>query len=297
MRFYHHSGKGFISGWFYGFLLFFLFACNNPSEYPGFKKTTSGIYFKLHQLGEDARNPSPGDYITIDIDYLTMKDSLFFSGRRKVQVQHPKYKGSVDECFMLMKPGEKATFIIDAKPFFENTLHSSLPSFIGQEEKMKVEIDLISLQSKQDYENEKTAFLKWIEDFGAYEKEILNQFINKKHTDVKPLESGLYKLVIHAGQGKQVETGDTVIVHYEGRFLNGKFFDSTKQRKEPFGFVYGTEWQVVEGLEEAIGTMKEGEKSLFILPSDIAFGRDGSSTGIVPPYTSVVFEVELIELK
>ena len=85
-------------------------------------------------------------------------------------------------------------------------------------------------------------------------------------------------------------------VNYEGRFLNGKFFDSTVRRKQPFQFVYGTEWQVVEGLEEAIGMMKEGEKSLFILPSNLAFGTEGSSTGIVPPFTSLIFEVELLAI-
>ena len=50
-------------------------------------------------------------------------------------------------------------------------------------------------------------------------------------------------------------------------------------------------------LEEAIGEMKENEKALFIMPSDIAFGNSGSSTGIIPPFTSVVFTVELLQVR
>jgi FKBP-type peptidyl-prolyl cis-trans isomerase FkpA len=87
------------------------------------------------------------------------------------------------------------------------------------------------------------------------------------------------------------------VVHYEGRFLNGKFFDSTRQRNDPFQFVYGQQWQVVKGMEEAIGMMHEGEKALFIMPSGLAFGQTGSSTGIVPPFTSLIFEVELLLVK
>ena len=113
---------------------------------------------------------------------------------------------------------------------------------------------------------------------------------------MKPTGSGLYHLKLREGTGKRIEKGDTVTVNYEGRFLNGKFFDSTIRRNQPFQFVYGTEWQVVKGLEEAIGMMHEGEKSLFILPSDLAFGTEGSSTGIIPPFTSLIFEVEILKV-
>lgn len=273
-----------------------LVSCTHVSEYPGFTKTNSGIYFKLNRLGEDSRNPSPGDYITINISYKTLKDSVFFRGRRKILVQKPSYKGSIDECFMMMKAGENATFIIEAQPFFEITLNNKLPSFLEPGDKLKINVDLVDLQTAEEYKNEKKAFLNWINDLDAFEKEVLRQYIEKQEMNIQPIKNGLYKLKIKQGHGKQVHLGDTVIVHYEGKFLNGKFFDSTKMRNEPLGFIYGTEMQVVEGLEHAIGTMQEGEKSLFILPSDLAFGSEGSSTGIIPPYTSVIFEVELLKV-
>jgi FKBP-type peptidyl-prolyl cis-trans isomerase len=94
-----------------------------------------------------------------------------------------------------------------------------------------------------------------------------------------------------------VAVGDTVLIHYEGYFLNGNFFDSTHQRNEPLQFVYGQQWQVIGGLEKAIGKMHEGDKALVIIPSEQAFGADGSVEGIVPPFTPVVFEVELINVK
>jgi len=162
--------------------------------------------------------------------------------------------------------------------------------------KMKVSLNIIEIQTQTEYQNEKEAFLNWIEDFGEYEKVILKQFLMEEKIDVQPSGSGLYYLKIREGKGKSIEKGDTITINYEGKFLNGKFFDSTIKRNQPFQFVYGTEWQVVEGLEEAIGMMKEGEKSLFILPSDLAFGTEGSSTGIIPPFTSLIFEVEVLSV-
>jgi FKBP-type peptidyl-prolyl cis-trans isomerase len=271
-------------------------SCKYFSKYPGYSKTKSGIYYKLLKFGESSDKAQPGDYLTMDIAYKTIEDSLFFEGRRRVQVSEPKFPGAIDECFLMLAEEEKAEFIISANDFFTKTLETSLPGFLNPEDPMKVEIDVIEIQSEEDYYREKEAFLHWIEDFGEYEKVILRQFIEQKKIDKEPTESGLYHITLIEGTGDSVRVGDTVTVHYEGKFLNGKFFDSTKRRNSPFQFVYGRKWQVIPGMEEAIGRMIEGEKALFIIPSKIGFGQTGSSTGIIPPYTSTIFEVELIEV-
>jgi FKBP-type peptidyl-prolyl cis-trans isomerase len=273
-----------------------LYSCDRLSKYPGYSKTWSGIYYKLLTIGEDNAKAQPGDYVTFDISYKTIKDSLFFSGRRKFQVTKPEYEGSVDECFTMLAKGEKAEFIISASNFFKKTLQNNLPSFLKPEVDMKIIINMVDIQSSKQYENEKKAFLRWIEDFGDYEKEILSQYMQEQKLSISPVGSGLYYIKVKKGDGRKVAKGDTVTVDYEGRFLDGKFFDSTVKRHESFQFVYGTEWQVVKGLEEAIGMMEEGEKAIVILPSELAFGETGSSTGIIPPFTSLVFELELIKI-
>ncbi len=270
--------------------------CRKFSKYPGYKKAKHGIYYQLHTLGEDTVKAGPGDYITVNLAYLTPQDSVFFRGSRKFQVSHPAYKGAVDECFMKLAAGESATFIIQADNFFMETLHTDLPRFLEPGGPMKMYVEMIEIQKKEDYTREKEAFLSWIEDFGEYEKVILHQFISEEKLDVSPLPSGIYYLNLKPGTGKKVELGDTVTLNYEGRFLNGKFFDSTVKRQQPFQYVYGTEWQVIKGLEEAIGIMSEGEKSLFILPSELGFGNQGSSNQVIPPFTSLIFEVEILKV-
>lgn len=271
----------------------FFFSCDSRPDFPGFSKSRDGYYYKLRKIGDGKKLAQVGDYVTVDLAYKTLSDSVFFDGRRKFQLTQPQFKGSVDYCFLILEAGDAASFIISANDFFTRTLETALPSFLNEEDLMIVDIDMIEIQSEVDYLREKEAFLHWIDDFGEYEKILLTQFFRNEKIDAVPGESGLYLINLHEGSGKSVKLGDTVEVHYEGRFLNGKFFDSTKMREEAFQFVYGQEWQVVEGLEEAIGQMREGDVSLVILPSKLAFGERGSSTGIIPPFTSLIFEVEI----
>jgi FKBP-type peptidyl-prolyl cis-trans isomerase FkpA len=271
-------------------------SCNTKSEYPGYTKTATGFFYKLVKIGEDSPKCQYSDYVTLDICYKTIKDSLFFNGRRKFQISKSNFAGSIDECLTVLAKDDSASFIIGASDFFKKTLSSELPAFLKEGDKIKVNVSVIDIQTPKQYAHEKEAFLKWIEDFGEYEKTILSQYLEGSKLKVKQLSSGMYFMMIKPGNSRGVKLGDTVVVNYEGRFLNGKFFDSTHHRNEAFQFVYGQQWQVVKGMEEAIGMMHEGEKALFIMPSEFAFGETGSSTGIIPPFTSLIFEVELMSV-
>ncbi|NOU17557.1 MAG: FKBP-type peptidyl-prolyl cis-trans isomerase [Bacteroidales bacterium] len=281
-----------------GFLFLLLLGCSKKSSrFPGYSMTETGIHYKLISLGDGSAKPEILNYITVNISYRTIKDSLFFQGLRKFQLTVPRYKGSIEECFLMLVLGDSASFYFPADSFFVKTLETSRPRFINKGDLMRADIKMMEIQTEKQYQLEKEAFLNWINDFGDYERVILKQYMDGEKLSIAPTSSGLYYIPIIKKEGKSVAVGDTITVNFEGRFFNSKIFDSTKKRNEPFQFVYGQKWQVIEGLEEAIGMMKEGEKSLFIIPSKLAFGEKGSSTGIIPPFTSVIFEVELIEVK
>ncbi len=263
-------------------------------QYEGYTHK-NGAYFKLITIGDSVAPPHAGDYVTTQLRYSTTSDSTFFVGNRTFQLTEPDFEGSIDVCFLMLSVGDSASFIIDAGKFFTQTLQCQLPSFLKTGDKIKIDIKMNDIRTEEQYRRDKEEFLKWIEDFGEYEKLVLHNFIEKEKIDVEPTENGMYFINILEGTGKPVEYGDLVTVNYEGRFLNGKFFDSTVKRNQPFEFVYGTELQVIPGLEDAIGRMREGQRALIILPSDLAWGEKGSSTGIVPPFTTVIYEVELIK--
>ena len=272
-----------------------LFSCKKP--YPGYKKVSEGIYFKLMMVGDHDQCCRFGDYVTANIAYLTMNDSVFFSRIVKFKVIQPDFPGSIDECITLICKHDSAHFIISAVNFFEKTLEYNVPDYMSADGMMKVFVHLMDIQTPEEYEREKEAFLHWIEDLGEYERVLLKQYIRETKIDIPPMEDGIYYIVQQTGNGPAVAYGDTVLIHYEGHFLNGKYFDSTRRRNEPLQFVYGQQWQVIGGLEKAIGKMQEGDKALVIIPSEQAFGVEGSVQGIVPPFTPVVFEIELINVK
>ena len=276
--------------------LFLTISCtNNP--YPGYTKNDEGIYYKLLVVGENEKCCNFGDIVTANISYITMNDSVFFNGIRKMWVSKPDFLGSINKCFTLICKNDSAVFIISAIDFFEKTLGNKVPEYLLADGKMKVSVNILDIQTAEEYEDEKEAFMHWIEDLGEYEKVILKQYINNEKIDITPNEDGLYYIELQAGFGDTVTVGDTITIHYEGYFLNGRFFDSTRQRNEPMQFVYGQQWQVIPGIEKALGYMRNGEKGLVIIPSEMAFGADGSVYSIVPPFTSVVFEIEILSVK
>ena len=108
-------------------------------------------------------------------------------------------------------------------------------------------------------------------------------------------ESGLRYQFIQKGEGKQAEAGKTVSVHYEGSLENGKVFDSSYPRKKPIEFRLG-QGQVIEGWDEGIALLRVGDKARFVIPSDLGYGPSGAG-GVIPPNSTLIFDVELMDVK
>jgi len=107
--------------------------------------------------------------------------------------------------------------------------------------------------------------------------------------------SGLRYQFIQKGDGKQAEKGKTVSVHYEGSLESGKVFDSSYPRKKPIEFKLGV-GQVIEGWDEGIALLKVGDKARFVIPSDLGYGPAGAG-GAIPPNATLIFDVELMDVK
>ncbi|MDQ3288713.1 MAG: FKBP-type peptidyl-prolyl cis-trans isomerase [Pseudomonadota bacterium] len=116
---------------------------------------------------------------------------------------------------------------------------------------------------------------------------------NAKRPDVTTTASGLQYEVIEAGSGPKPSATDTVRVHYKGTLLDGNTFDSSYERGEPV--VFSLE-QVVPGWQEGIALMPVGSKYRFWIPSDLAYGEQGTQGGPIGPNEALVFEVELQDI-
>ncbi len=115
---------------------------------------------------------------------------------------------------------------------------------------------------------------------------------NAKRDGVTQTKSGLQYEVLTEGTGKSPKATDTVRCHYEGRLLDGTVFDSSYKRGEPADFGLN---QVIPGWTEGVQLMKEGAKFRFHIPYLLAYGERGAGAQI-PPYSTLVFDVELIKV-
>ena len=108
-------------------------------------------------------------------------------------------------------------------------------------------------------------------------------------------ESGLRYQMIIKGTGKKAEKGKIVSVHYKGTLADGKEFDNSFKRKKPIEFPLGQGY-VIEGWDEGIALLQVGDKARFIIPSYLGYGENGAG-GVIPPNATLVFDVELMDVK
>jgi FKBP-type peptidyl-prolyl cis-trans isomerase FklB len=117
---------------------------------------------------------------------------------------------------------------------------------------------------------------------------------NKDKAGVKTLPDGLQYKVITEGKGKSPKETDTVTVQYVGTLTDGTEFDSSYKRGQPATFPVNG---VIKGWTEALQLMKEGSKWQLVIPSDLAYGPNGTQGGPIGPNAVLIFEVELISIK
>jgi len=114
---------------------------------------------------------------------------------------------------------------------------------------------------------------------------------NKKHEGVQETSSGLQYEVITMGTGVKPGPEDVVSVHYTGMLLDSTKFDSSVDRGEPAQFTVN---QVIRGWQEGIQLMPVGSKFKFYIPYELGYGEN--ATGPIPPYSTLIFEVELLDI-
>lgn len=114
--------------------------------------------------------------------------------------------------------------------------------------------------------------------------------------NTKTLPGGLKVEDVTVGTGAEAVAGKTVVVHYTGTLTDGKKFDSSRDRNEPFSFPLGA-GRVIKGWDEGVAGMKVGGKRKLTIPSELGYGATGTPGGPIPPNATLLFDVELIEVK
>ncbi len=183
------------------------------------------------------------------------------------------------------------------------TLHAWEESGLINEPSLAVDVELV----KQGLINGMYQYGEWsIQEAGQYINQVLNdirfgatklegeEFLeaNKAKEGVKVTESGLQYEVIKMGKGKKPAATDRVKVHYHGTLIDGTVFDSSVERGEPVTFGLN---QVIAGWTEGLQLMPVGSTFRFYIPSELGYGE--RQAGSIPPYSVLIFEVELLSIE
>jgi FKBP-type peptidyl-prolyl cis-trans isomerase len=108
-------------------------------------------------------------------------------------------------------------------------------------------------------------------------------------------ESGLRYQIIQKGNGAKAAQGKQISVHYKGQLADGTVFDSSYQRKQPIDFTVGV-GQVIKGWDEGLQLLQVGDKARLVIPSHLGYGSQGAG-GVIPPDATLIFDVELMDVK
>ncbi|MCU0324469.1 MAG: FKBP-type peptidyl-prolyl cis-trans isomerase [Spirosomaceae bacterium] len=231
----------------------------------------SGVYFVVTQANTTGRQVLAGDEVTFQYK-LSLLDGTLIDSTASSKPISLIWGANINiisgflEAIFLLKEGESGVFLIPSSQAFGNSANGKIPA--NAVLRLDLKIDKLRTEDQQ------------IDDYIA----------NKKLTLTEKTSTGLrFISITKVASGSELKAPNVVTVKYTGTLLNDKQFDTGT-----FDVTIGS-GGVIAGFSEAVQKLKLGEKGRFILPSKIAYGTNGSGT--IPPYTPLVFDIEIMAVK
>jgi FKBP-type peptidyl-prolyl cis-trans isomerase FkpA len=257
--------------------------------------TENGLKYQVFEHEDDARKAKLGDIMSFHLVLKngtdsTLRDTYKEGNPVKMVLQQPPFKGSFEEGLAMLAAGDSAKFLVNADTLFARMMQP-MPPMIKKGSELSFTVKVLSVLTSEEFQKQqaeagtkqKTIDAKVIEDFLAK---------NNLKAKARKTASGLYYIPQVEGTGPSPSQGDNVKVHYTGKFLDGKEFDSSKNQGKPLELQVG-QGMVIPGWEEGILLMKKGEKGLLVIPSGLAYGPE--AYGPIPGNSVLQFEMELID--
>jgi len=261
--------------------------------------TASGIYYIETTAGKGAKIDT-GMWVSVQFKVFLIDGKQLFSSYDRGEPMSFEFGKRFDtpgleQAIGMMKKGGKSTVIVPSKLAFGEAGRSGI---IPPYSTMIYEVEVVNIQTKADHDksliDQKKKEKEKSDKTKNEEMSLLNKYLKDKKITAKPTASGIYYIEKVKGTGTKAMAGKTVSVHYTGTLLNGTKFDSSRDRNKPFDFVLG-QGNVIKGWDEAIALMNVGGKATLIIPSNMGYGE--RSMGNIPPYSTLVFDVELMDVK
>ncbi|MDO9512348.1 MAG: FKBP-type peptidyl-prolyl cis-trans isomerase [Bacteroidales bacterium] len=258
-----------------------------------FDSLPSGIFYNESVKGT-SNPPQKGDKVTLYFSIKTISGKVLYSSWEKNKPYTIEFGRTFDTeginiALAKMMEGTRANVIVPSNLAFGS---EGRGEFVPPYSALVYDILVSDIKTPVEVVAEEKA--KKTENIQK-EASSIQKYLTENSIKAQPLPSGLIYIETVAGKGANALTGKKVSVHYEGKLLNGKIFDSSVERGKPFEFELG-KGSVIKGWDEGVALMREGGKARLIIPSSLGYGERGAQPDI-PPFAPLVFDIELIKVQ
>lgn len=279
-----------------GILFLGVFASCSRSKKQTYSYNPLGYYYRLISFQQDSFPYQAKQVAWIRASFANQADSIFWDSYNNLndqffmEIDSSEKSNFLKNAISLLAPMDSACLLIKTTDFYKQQFKKNqIPFFSKNDSMVKVNVTI-----KQIYTA--AQFLALKNDLQDREKNQIETYLNANNQFAITYDSaGFYWIQKpHNYPLQEIEVGDLISISYQGSFLNGRFLEKSPTK---FEFIYGTPDQVIKGLNYVIKYLKEGQNAKIILSSRLAFGENGNSTQSVPPFTPLVYEIKIIDLK
>lgn len=285
-------------------------ACNqkNKADENGFYTSESGLKYKFEVQNEDAKIVQIGNVIEGEVLMMFEDDTIgtnFGNPMMIARVEEDWFDGGINEAFLMMHEGDKASFGILADSVAKFMQPNQMPPSYEQGKGMRYyyTIHITKVLTEEDLQAREAEYMAKMEENKNSEPERIAKYIADNNITAKPNKDGVYIIVKEQGNGKKSTDKSTVTVNYAGYLLDGKMFDTNIETVakangrpnghfQPFTVTLG-QGSVIPGWDKGLVGLSAGTKATLVIPSAMAYGATGAGNDI-QPYEPLVFDVEIL---
>lgn len=271
-------------------------ACNNYS------KTESGLRYKFLKRSNQKTLPQIGDYLQCYYSITNSEDSVIYSifGKTPDRILLSPFThkgGDIMEALSIMTDGDSAQFLINADSFyFKSRMEQELPGYVkpGTDLKFIIKMDRKLTKYQVDSLVNVEKIKRWNEEIDNINKYVRKNNLTVTIDTLTGIRSHFYQTM--PDTAVKVTEGKVVKFHFIGKLMDGTEFYNSYTMGQPQTIRVSREQFQPIGMYEMLIKMREGEKAIFILPYDLAYGAKGVE-GMIPPFSTLIYEINILKVQ
>ncbi|MCL2327930.1 MAG: FKBP-type peptidyl-prolyl cis-trans isomerase [Bacteroidetes bacterium] len=281
------------------FAFYVLQSCFDKKSENSYKTSDVGFEYKYHIESKSQKFPQDSTMLFLQIRMFNERDSVLFDSRDVA----PQFKDwfftpvpadmPLHSMFAIMQEGDSMSFLFNARDYHRRiNPHSVYIDSFAEHEKLRFEIKLEKIATEDEII---TNLAKRMADKKLEEEFLLAEYIERNYPAAVPTASGMYFIQERQGSGNFAKPTDKVIIHYTVSYINGEPIYSTYKKVNPLKVKVNNPL-LFPCLTEGLQKMRRGGRAIIIAPSKIAAGERGDAEQGIAPYTTLIFDVELLKI-